>query len=62
MAQKTGFMAGTARGIEAGIITAVLAATNWLMATAYEQNTQHRFESNLDVSTLSLDIPVEAQM
>ncbi|MBD2261178.1 hypothetical protein [Pseudanabaena sp. FACHB-2040] len=62
MAQKTGFITGASRGIEAGIITTILVAANWLMATAYEQNNLHRFKSNLNVSTLSLDITVEARM
>lgn len=62
MAQKTGFIRGASRGVEAGIITAILAATNWLMAAAYEQNNPYRFKSNLNGSMLSLDVTVEAQM
>lgn len=62
MAQKTGFVRVASRGVEAGIITALLAATNWLMATAYEQNNPYRFESNLNESMPSLDVTVEAQM
>lgn len=62
MAQKTGFITGASRGIEAGIVVAILAAGNWLTAIACEQNNLHQFESNLNVSTLSLDVTVEAQM
>jgi len=62
MAQKTGFITGASRGIEAGIVTAILAAANWLMAAAYEQNNLHHFESNLNAPTLSLNITVDAQM
>ncbi|MBW4459082.1 MAG: hypothetical protein KME47_02400 [Nodosilinea sp. WJT8-NPBG4] len=62
MAQKTGLIPGAYRGIEAGIITAILAAANWFTATAYEQNTLQRFESNLNIPKLSVDITVKAQM
>ncbi|MBD1915110.1 MULTISPECIES: hypothetical protein [Cyanophyceae] len=62
MAQETGFIRGAPRGIEAGIITAILAVANWLTATAYEQNNLHRFESNLNVPMLSLDITIKAQL
>lgn len=62
MAQKTGFITGASRGIEAGIVTAILAAANWLMATAYEQNNLHQFEPNLNAPMLSVNITVDAQM
>lgn len=62
MAQKTGFIRGASRGIEAGIITAILAASNWLMVTAYKQNALHRFESKLNASALSSNITAEARM
>lgn len=62
MAQKTGFITGASRGIEAGIVTAILAAANGLMATAYEQNNLHHFKSNLNAPMLSLAITVDAQM
>lgn len=62
MAPKTGFITGASRGIEAGIITAILVVANGLMTTAYEQNTSHQLELQINTSTLSLDNTVETRM